>query len=193
MWGCKFHVLNSAFSSPGFLEIQWGKVSVLFSVPSVSVPCLVPLFQVPRNARCGHLPTFCAQGCPQPGHTVPSPGLRHFFIPPQTQAEAFFVPPRAAPQPCACSCSMFSASWDLRCLRFVSELDQLLMTHQTSPKFKVLCNPLQLQQNMNVQLKLGNGICGEQQRRKHLNMLICSENDSVKWHCGTSSCWGSLI
>lgn len=67
---------------------------------------------------------------------------------------------------------MFSSSWDLRWLSFVSELHQLLLTHQTSPKFE-LCNPLQLQQNTNVQLRLGNGEGGEQQHRKHLRMLIC--------------------
>lgn len=48
-----------------------------------------------------------------------------------------------------------------------------------------LHNPLQLQWNMNLQLKFSNGIHGEKQHRKHLKMQICSENDSVKmvsWH-----------
>lgn len=67
------------------------------------------------------------------------------------------------------------------------------MTHQTSPKSELLCNPLQLQQNTNVQLQSGNGIRGEKQHRKHLKMQICSENDSGEWYRGTSSRWGSLI
>lgn len=48
-----------------------------------------------------------------------------------------------------------------------------------------LHNPLQLQWNMNLQLKFSNGIHGEKQHRKHLKTQICSENDSVKmvlWH-----------
>lgn len=43
-----------------------------------------------------------------------------------------------------------------------------------------LCSPLQLQWNMNLQLKFWNGIHGEKQHRKHLKMQICSENDAVK-------------
>lgn len=86
---------------------------------------------------------------------------------------------------------MFSSSWDLRWLSFVSELHQLLLTHQTSPKFE-LCNPLQLQQNTNVQLRLGNGEGGEQQHRKHLRMLICLQGlcQVGSWH---QPLLGSLI
>lgn len=50
---------------------------------------------MPRDARCGHSLSFCAQGRPQPGHTTCSPGLRSCFLPAEIQAEAFLVLPRA--------------------------------------------------------------------------------------------------